>query len=221
MIRSRENTMNDDLTAGEFEAVTGLTPKALRLYAERGILSPASVNPLNGYRGYERAQVRHGITLDLLRRAQVPMTDLVLAGNFDFEGRRQIVEVQRLLEDFHLDVAERVASFDPGDFIAHSHSAPAADWVGVIIDLALPEDIEGRIETFSGLALDAPAVGRGLSEALADLGMGRPEAVWTAVPDAPRSGGSQMLIAYPTPYQLDHRSRDLIAAQVRSLTGWR
>ncbi|MEV0732953.1 MerR family DNA-binding transcriptional regulator [Polymorphospora sp. NPDC050346] len=42
--------MKDDLTAGEFQAITGLSAKALRLYAERGILVPASVAPHSGYR---------------------------------------------------------------------------------------------------------------------------------------------------------------------------
>lgn len=211
--------MNEELTAGEFEAMTGLTPKALRLYAERGILLPASVDPSTGYRTYQRAQVRHGITLDLLRKAQVPITGLAAARNFDFEGRRQAIAVQRLVEDFHLDVAERIAAFNPDDFLAQTVSASAVNWVGVVIDLAVPDDIDGRVEAFSSLALDTPAVDHSLDEALSNLGARPSETVWTAVPDPTPGGGDRMLIARPTALRLKPQSRIDIETYVRSSAG--
>ena len=90
----------EKLRAGEFEAVTGLSAKALRLYGERGILAPASVNPDNGYRSYHRRQLQHGMVVDLLRKARVPVTELPSAHGFDFENHRQSMAVQRLMEDF-------------------------------------------------------------------------------------------------------------------------
>ena len=38
------------MTIGEFATAAGLTPKALRLYDELGLLRPAQVDPTTGYR---------------------------------------------------------------------------------------------------------------------------------------------------------------------------
>ena len=43
------------LRAGEFGAAARLSSKALRLYAEEGLLVPASVDPATGYRLYSPA----------------------------------------------------------------------------------------------------------------------------------------------------------------------
>lgn len=211
--------MDEMISAGEFEVLTGLTPKALRLYAERGILSPTRVDPVTAYRAYDRAQVRHGVSLDLLRRARVPVAELTGAEDFDFDARRQTVAMERLMEDFHLDVAERIAAFDPDDLVAHHDLVPPLDWIGVVIDLDVPGDLDGRIEAFSGLAVDVPAVDRALAEALADVGVPPSDMVWTAVPDATRSGSGRMLIARPAPTPLDPRAYDAVRGCVRSRTG--
>ncbi|MBE1876339.1 MerR family transcriptional regulator [Myceligenerans pegani] len=212
--------MNDDLTAGEFQAMTGLSPKALRLYGDRGIVAPTAIDPVSGYRRYARSQLRHGMTVDLLRRAQVPLTELAAAADFPFEEWRRTVELRRHLEDFHLDVAEQVAAFDPTDFTAHSEPAPAVDWVGVVVDLDIPEDIEGRVEKFMELGVNTPAIERAFGEALERSGVGRPEVSWSAVPDsAGRNGSRQLLLARPGPARLDQATRDAIAEHVSSSSG--
>jgi PPM family protein phosphatase len=38
------------MTSGEFARASRLSPKALRLYDELGLLSPAEVDPVTGYR---------------------------------------------------------------------------------------------------------------------------------------------------------------------------
>ena len=188
--------MTDNLTAGEFQAMTGLTAKALRLYAERGIVTPAWVDPGTGYRYYARQQLQRGATVDLLRRAQVPLAELALGPDFSFDRWRQTVALRRHLEDFSLAVAEKISTFDADDFIAHSTPAAAQDWVGVILDLDLPEDAEGRIETFTGLAVDMPAIERVLRDALTDLGADAATVCWTAVPDTGvRNASGQMILA--------------------------
>src|SRR5690242_18770886 len=45
------------LTIGAFARRAGLTPKALRLYDETGLLRPAAVDAESGYRFYEPAQL--------------------------------------------------------------------------------------------------------------------------------------------------------------------
>lgn len=212
--------MNEDLTAGEFQAMTGLTAKALRLYAERGIIAPASVDPVSGYRSYERGQLRHGMTVDLLRRAQVPLSALPSGAEFSFDEWRATVALRRHLEDFYLEVAEQVTAFRPEDFTAHSTPAPAVDWVGAVIELDIPDDVEGRVESFTALAVDTPAVEKALAEAVEALGAGPAEVSWTMVPDAPaKSRHQQMVLARSTPAVLDPASRDRLAEQVRAATG--
>lgn len=213
-----ENTMDGKLSAGEFEALTGLTSKALRLYAEREILLPASVDPVNAYRFYDRAQVRHGITLDLLRRGQVPLARLAEARDFDYEAWRQRVTVDRLVEDFYLDVAEKISAFDPHDFVIHQKRAEPLAWIGVVIDVEVPSDIDDRVEAFSGLAVDAPRVDRALFEVLTEIGNRPSDVVWTAVPDLPRGGGA-MLVARPSNTRLDRRVSESIRDRVMLSTG--
>ncbi len=61
------------MTIGEFAALTGLTPKALRHYDSKGILSPAAVDPRSGYRGYAFGQLRHAGLIGVLRAADLPL----------------------------------------------------------------------------------------------------------------------------------------------------
>jgi DNA-binding transcriptional MerR regulator len=55
------------ITAGRFASATMLSAKALRLYADRGLLPPRVVDPANGYRYYGAEQVRTGWLIALLR----------------------------------------------------------------------------------------------------------------------------------------------------------
>jgi DNA-binding transcriptional MerR regulator len=68
--------MEDLLSIGEFAAATQLSHKALRLYAERGLLVPAWVDPDSGYRYYRPEQLRSATLIALLRRADVPLAEI-------------------------------------------------------------------------------------------------------------------------------------------------
>ena len=61
---------------GRFSRQTGLSVKALRHYAELGLLPPAAVDPDTGYRLYATAQVERGEAIRLLRRLEVPLDDI-------------------------------------------------------------------------------------------------------------------------------------------------
>lgn len=50
------------LTIGRFADATGPTAKALRHYDEIGLLVPAPVDPDNGYRYYDTAQIEDAVT---------------------------------------------------------------------------------------------------------------------------------------------------------------
>ncbi|MDJ1114907.1 MerR family transcriptional regulator [Microbacterium dauci] len=79
----------DDMTAGRFAAATLLTPKALRVYAERGLLRPSRVDVENGYRYYSPSQVATGWLIGLLRSADLSLDDveaIVAAASVDEQG---------------------------------------------------------------------------------------------------------------------------------------
>lgn len=61
------------LSAGEFSKRSALSPKALRLYTQNGLLLPAQVDQRSGYRGYDPAQLLDARLIRLLRRAGMPM----------------------------------------------------------------------------------------------------------------------------------------------------
>lgn len=71
------------LTIGEFGRRTGLSPKALRLYDVSGLLPPADVDPVSGYRRYSPGQVERARRISLLRQIDMPLAVVssVLAGS--------------------------------------------------------------------------------------------------------------------------------------------
>ncbi|MEV6373505.1 MerR family transcriptional regulator [Micromonospora musae] len=64
------------LTIGAFARAARLTPKALRLYDEVGLLTPAAVDPESGYRFYEPEQLTHARLIAQLRRIGMPLADI-------------------------------------------------------------------------------------------------------------------------------------------------
>ncbi|MDU0294339.1 MerR family transcriptional regulator [Saccharothrix longispora] len=60
------------LTIGAFARATRLSPKALRLYDELGLLTPARVDPLSGYRLYAPEQLDRARLVAWLRRLGMP-----------------------------------------------------------------------------------------------------------------------------------------------------
>ncbi|MFJ8491221.1 MerR family transcriptional regulator [Streptomyces sp. NPDC094038] len=67
---------------GELARDSGLGVSALRFYDRAGVLVPAWVDPVSGYRWYEPGQLDEARLLACLRRAGMPLADirLVLAG---------------------------------------------------------------------------------------------------------------------------------------------
>jgi DNA-binding transcriptional MerR regulator len=61
---------------GIFSRITGLSHRALRLYADRGLLPPAFVDPETGYRYYDVHSIRAAEMIRLLRRLDVPLNEM-------------------------------------------------------------------------------------------------------------------------------------------------
>ncbi|XTZ17400.1 MerR family transcriptional regulator [Micromonospora echinospora] len=64
------------LTIGAFARAARLTPKALRLYDELGLLPPAAVHAESGYRLYDPTQLDRARLIARLRRIGMPLADI-------------------------------------------------------------------------------------------------------------------------------------------------
>ncbi|GAA0794455.1 hypothetical protein Sya03_32530 [Spirilliplanes yamanashiensis] len=62
---------------GEMARATGLTASALRFYDSAGVLVPARVDPVTGYRHYADEQLKPARVLASLRRVGMPLAEVV------------------------------------------------------------------------------------------------------------------------------------------------
>jgi len=63
---------------GEFAELSWLSPRALRLYDELGLLPPARVDPDSGYRWYAPAQLEQARLVASLRQLDIPLAQIKL-----------------------------------------------------------------------------------------------------------------------------------------------
>ena len=66
----------DQMSIGEFARGSRLSAKALRLYDELGLLPPARVDEVSGYRFYEPGQLKQARLIAALRQLQVPLAEI-------------------------------------------------------------------------------------------------------------------------------------------------
>ncbi len=95
------------LRVGDFLRRTRLSPKALRLYGDRGLLVPARVDRLTGHRRYAPAQVARARLVGLLRQAGMPLARVREV--VDLEPADRLAAVDRWWRDVEDDVARRRA----------------------------------------------------------------------------------------------------------------
>ncbi|WP_330457663.1 MerR family transcriptional regulator [Streptomyces sp. NBC_00820] len=76
----------EPLTIGAFAKACRLTPKALRLYDELGLLRPARVDPDTGYRYYAVEQLPRARLVAWLRRLGMPLAEIRTVCALDTAG---------------------------------------------------------------------------------------------------------------------------------------
>ena len=64
------------LSIGQFARRSLLSPKALRLYDQQGLLEPAEVDPVNGYRRYRASQLADARLIARLRQLDMPLAEV-------------------------------------------------------------------------------------------------------------------------------------------------
>ncbi|MFD6156680.1 MerR family transcriptional regulator [Nocardia sp. NPDC060256] len=94
--------MADDglITIGVLARASGLTASALRFYDDCGLLVPARVDPLTGYRYYTEAQQERAALIRRLRAIEVPLESIsnILSGEVERAARlldEHVGELQR------------------------------------------------------------------------------------------------------------------------------
>ncbi|WP_406147061.1 protein phosphatase 2C domain-containing protein [Streptomyces sp. NBC_01012] len=99
------------LTIGTFAKASRLSPKALRLYDELGLLRPARVDPVSGYRLYAPEQLEQARLVAWLRRLGMPLARIQHVSTLESAAATQ--EIRAFWAEVEADTAARrdLASF--------------------------------------------------------------------------------------------------------------
>jgi DNA-binding transcriptional MerR regulator len=93
------------MLAGEFGAASRLSPKALRLYAEQGLLVPARTDPMTGYRYYRSEQVARARLIARLRALSLPLARI--AALLDLPTQARQAELRAWLNAQEMELRRR------------------------------------------------------------------------------------------------------------------
>jgi DNA-binding transcriptional MerR regulator len=96
MTSNRPPSADRLMTAGRFARATLLSAKALRIYADRELLPPRFVDPVNGYRYYADEQVRTGWLIALLRSADLSLDEI--AGVITAQAAERSARLERVVD---------------------------------------------------------------------------------------------------------------------------
>ncbi len=90
-------------SVGEFSKITGLSIKAIHLYHEKGLLTPAQIDPQTGYRYFDGRNVEQARTVRKLREMSFSLEEIkIVLGNFEddvllldvLESKREQIRAQ-------------------------------------------------------------------------------------------------------------------------------
>jgi DNA-binding transcriptional MerR regulator len=125
----------DRRTIGDFARATGLTPKALRLYDETGLLRPAEVDEFSGYRYYRDEQLDRARLVARLRVIGMPLDRIRhLADLPDGARAAELTSYWRQVEADTASRRSRVAALveslrtEESDMTMTDTSRPAVAW---------------------------------------------------------------------------------------------
>jgi DNA-binding transcriptional MerR regulator len=121
------------VTIGEFARLSRLSPKALRLYDELGLLPPARVDPDSGYRLYRLEQLERARLVASLRQVGVPLAEIKAIVDLDAaEVAARVAAYWSETEDTHTlrrDLAEqlidRLTGKESSMYEVETRTAPA------------------------------------------------------------------------------------------------
>ena len=95
------------LSIGEFSELSRLSPKALRLYDQLGLLVPARVDASNGYRWYAPSQLDRARVVELQRHLEMPLSRITAV--LRLSGRPAAEAVTAYWEEVEGEITQRRA----------------------------------------------------------------------------------------------------------------
>lgn len=135
------------ITIGALARAGGLTPSALRFYADCGLLVPAEVDPVTGYRYYEEAQRERAVLIRKLREIDVPL-----------ETVARILDGEPHLLDDHvreLQRRARAAAASAGEIKRLLTAAVPARTLAEAIDQVLPAaGVDAEFPVLTGIFIE-------------------------------------------------------------------
>ena len=181
------------MSIGELAARSGLSPKALRLYAESGLLVPRRVDPFTGYRSYGTDQVERARLIASLRGIGMGLARIQVL--CDLEGAAAAAELRSWWRQEEADAfsrAEVVRSLarDLGELLSEdimtaSTTRPrTASALHIGLERSAQQDAVLARELPGGRTLLAVADGFGAADDLAPQLLGRLERELAADPSA-------------------------------------
>ncbi|MGC3955990.1 MAG: MerR family transcriptional regulator [Propionicimonas sp.] len=180
-----------------FASATGLSVKTLRFYDERGLLPPAAVDPITGYRSYAASQLRQARTIRLLRAAGMSL-ELVERALTEADrlpellsAHRAQLTAERERQDRALAIADQQGDESPLEL--RTRQVPATHWaaVGYQVDTDLDE---ADVDAVNAVAEEQ--LGR-LFQALTQAGQPPIGQFWTAMPLTGGPGTVTVQLAWP------------------------
>ena len=96
------------LSIGELATASGLSPKALRMYAESGLLPPRRIDPFTGYRSYGADQVRRAQLIASLRGLGMGLARIQVL--CDLEAAAAVTELRSWWRQEEADAFSRAAA---------------------------------------------------------------------------------------------------------------
>lgn len=104
--------MDNLIPIGRFSRVSRLSIKALRHYADAGLLVPAWVDPASGYRYYTYAQVTQAEVIRVLRSLEMPLVEVrEVLGAPDRDAAATVLDRHRARLEAELDRHGRMLTF--------------------------------------------------------------------------------------------------------------
>ncbi|MCP2292125.1 DNA polymerase III subunit beta family protein [Nocardia amikacinitolerans] len=152
----RSSRVEELITIGALARASGLTASALRFYGDCGLLVPAEVDSVTGYRYYTRSQCERAVLIRRLRGIELSLEAIteVLAGDPSRAERLLDAHVAELAR--RADAAARVAAqvkraLGAGRGIA----VPAADLARAIGQVGTAAAIDDTVPVLTGVLVEA------------------------------------------------------------------
>lgn len=137
---------------GEFERITGLSSKAIRLYEERGLLVASSKDATSGYRQYTTSDVERAGRTALLRQGGISLSEI---GRFLADPRLSTIEAWLAAADIERD-ARRNALVALARAFGLQPPSSEGDTMAVIIRSVTSLDELGDVFDAAGAQFDPP-----------------------------------------------------------------